>query len=117
MFKGKFMARTPLAAFFNRHHEKNGVTSKKEIKQISQSGHVVHGGLEDQLLKLYLNFYKSEGFIDVDFNEEESAGMSAGELRESVKDIRHSSRDSFTFLKAYMNMAYTSSKRNSSTRC
>ncbi len=69
------------------------------------------------MLKLYLNFYKSEEFIDVDFNEEESAGISAGELRENVKDFHHSSRTFFTFLKAYLNMAYTFSKRNSSTRC
>ena len=59
---------------------KAGLPIRKN-KQISLSDHVVKSALEDQLIKLYLNFDQSKGFIDVDLNGLETANMSAGELR------------------------------------
>ena len=91
----------------NWMNEKGGVTTEKEMKKISLGAESIADGLEDRLLKLYLKFYTSEGFIAMEHADFQVGvnSISGGDMLARVNQIREESGNEFTFFTAYMNMA------------
>lgn len=95
-----------VATVENWMREKGGTAEKREVKAIDLNGRAAGDALEDQLLRLYLDFYCSEGFLEIKGATAPVAAITGGELLARVNEMRQACGDEYTFFKAYMEMAW-----------
>jgi len=88
-------------------NEKGGTSGIKETKLIDIAPVKVEDPLQDQLLRLYLDFYRSEGFIDFKGSDTPATEITGRELLGRVNLIRSECGDDYRFFTAYMNMAHS----------